>query len=92
MRSFNGSKLELNEEYDDSWENISSGKNESVWYANIEAPLKSNKLMGDFPSSSKDPVDVVVIGSGIAGLTTALLLSKSGKKVIVIEDGISLRL
>ena len=87
MNSFKRSKPELNEECDDSWENISSGKNESVWYANIEAPIKSNRLMGDFPSSSEDPVDVVVIGGGIAGLTTAFLLSKSGKKVTVIEDG-----
>lgn len=32
-------------------------------------------------------MDVAIIGGGIAGLTTAYLLSKSGKKVAVIEDG-----
>lgn len=31
-------------------------------------------------------VDVIVIGSGIAGLTTAALLSKAGKKVLVLEQ------
>lgn len=31
--------------------------------------------------------DVCVIGAGIAGLTTAYLLAKSGKSVIVIDDG-----
>jgi hypothetical protein len=72
MSSINGSKLELNEECDDSWENISSGKNESVWYANIEATLKSNRLMDDFLSSSEGPVDVVVIGSRFFPLGNAI--------------------
>lgn len=31
--------------------------------------------------------DVVVVGSGIAGLTTAYVLSKAGAKVAVLEDG-----
>jgi glycine/D-amino acid oxidase-like deaminating enzyme/nitrite reductase/ring-hydroxylating ferredoxin subunit len=45
-------------------------------------------LANNIPSSQGgEPVDVVVIGGGIAGLTTAYLVSKSGKKVVVIEDG-----
>ena len=45
-------------------------------------------MESNIPSSAEvDPVDVVVIGGRIAGLTTAYLLSKSGKKVVVIEDG-----
>jgi glycine/D-amino acid oxidase-like deaminating enzyme/nitrite reductase/ring-hydroxylating ferredoxin subunit len=70
-----------------NWENVTSGSNEPSWYANIEDPIKSNKLPNDLLSYSKEPADVVIIGGGIAGLTTAYLLSKSGQKVAVIEDG-----
>jgi glycine/D-amino acid oxidase-like deaminating enzyme/nitrite reductase/ring-hydroxylating ferredoxin subunit len=76
------------EQKDESWENRTSGNNEPSWYADIE-PIKSIKLTDNLPSSSLEgePVDVAIIGGGIAGLTTAYLLSKSGKKVAVIEDG-----
>lgn len=77
------------EEKDESWENSTSGNNEPSWYADIEEPIKSIKLTDNLPSSSLEgePVDVAIIGGGIAGLTTAYLLSKSSKKVAVIEDG-----
>ena len=78
------------EEKDESWENSTSGNNEPSWYADIEEPIKSIKLTDNLLSSSlegEEPVDVAIIGGGIAGLTTAYLLSKSGKKVAVIEDG-----
>ena len=39
------------------------------------------------PISKSERADVCVIGAGIAGLTTAYLLAKSGKSVIVIDDG-----
>jgi Rieske Fe-S protein len=40
------------------------------------------------PSLTADAVaDVCVIGGGIAGLTTAYLLTQAGKAVIVVEDG-----
>src|ERR687890_2660150 len=71
-----------------NWENKTSGDKEPSWYANIEQPIKFAKLANNIPSSEGgEPVDVVVIGGGIAGLTTAYLVSKSGKKVVVIEDG-----
>src|ERR687890_656255 len=70
------------------WENKTSGNKEPPWYANIEQPIKFAKLANNIPASEGgEPVDVVVIGGGIAGLTTAYLVSKSGKKVVVIEDG-----
>lgn len=39
-------------------------------------------------SSKKIPgeLDAIVIGSGIGGLTTAALMAKSGKKVLVLEQ------
>ena len=34
----------------------------------------------------KDPVDVIIIGSGIGGLASASLLSQRGYKVLVLEQ------
>ncbi|HET9504109.1 MAG TPA: FAD-dependent oxidoreductase [Hymenobacter sp.] len=39
------------------------------------------------PLRANTTADVVVIGAGIAGLTTAYLLGREGKKVVVLEDG-----
>jgi glycine/D-amino acid oxidase-like deaminating enzyme/nitrite reductase/ring-hydroxylating ferredoxin subunit len=86
MSSFN--VIEEGNNNTNGWENKTSGNKESSWYANIEQPIKFAKLTNNIPSSAGgEPVDVVVIGGGIAGLTTAYLVSKSSKKVVVIEDG-----
>jgi glycine/D-amino acid oxidase-like deaminating enzyme/nitrite reductase/ring-hydroxylating ferredoxin subunit len=37
--------------------------------------------------SSDASADVCIVGAGIAGLTTAYLLAKAGKRVIVVDDG-----
>jgi glycine/D-amino acid oxidase-like deaminating enzyme/nitrite reductase/ring-hydroxylating ferredoxin subunit len=63
-----------------NWEKKTSGKSESLWFANIQ-PIKFTKLTRNIS------IDVVIIGGGIAGMTTAYLLSKAGKKVILVEDG-----
>jgi len=42
----------------------------------------------DFPAlEADDEADVVVVGGGITGITAAYLLSKAGKRVIVLEAG-----
>jgi len=58
-----------------------SGATASSWLATAPArpvfgPLRANTT-----------ADVVVIGAGTAGLTTAYLLGREGKKVVVLEDG-----
>ena len=56
------------------------GDTASLWYGTFDVP--------SFPSLAGDArTDVCVIGAGIAGLSTAYMLAKAGKKVIVVDDG-----
>lgn len=56
-----------------------SERSQSVWKAT--APLRQ------FPALSGEArADVCVVGAGIAGMTTAYLLAKAGKSVIVLDD------
>jgi glycine/D-amino acid oxidase-like deaminating enzyme/nitrite reductase/ring-hydroxylating ferredoxin subunit len=57
-----------------------SGENRSYWIDSTK-PIKFSRL--DTPLST----DVVIVGAGISGLTTAYLLSRSGRSVIVLDDG-----
>src|SRR5213596_3787019 len=57
-----------------------SGTTLSVWAATAGTPVEK-------PLSKDDSANVCVIGAGIAGLTTAYLLAREGKAVIVIDDG-----
>ncbi len=56
------------------------GKTDSIWATtatvSVESPLNHSANTG-----------VCIIGAGIAGLTTAYLLAKEGKSVIVLDDG-----
>ena len=55
-------------------------KNQSPWIQDIQ--------IEQFSHLTKDiSVDIAIIGGGIAGITTAYFLSKTGKKVILIEKG-----
>ena len=62
------------------WES-DEGQNVSYWQASQDG-LATTKLEESIET------DVCVIGGGIAGLTTAYLLTRSGKSVVVIDDGV----
>jgi glycine/D-amino acid oxidase-like deaminating enzyme/nitrite reductase/ring-hydroxylating ferredoxin subunit len=56
------------------------GETQSVWQATATVPHFD-------PLDSDATADVCVVGAGIAGLSTAYLLMKAGKRVIVLDDG-----
>jgi glycine/D-amino acid oxidase-like deaminating enzyme/nitrite reductase/ring-hydroxylating ferredoxin subunit len=67
-------------EENEGWEKKTAGKTESSWFAEAKS-LQFQKL------DKVISVDTVIVGGGIAGMTTAYLLAKAGKKVAVIDDG-----
>jgi len=62
-------------------DNITSGENQSYWVDSVPQ-LSFQTLDSDIDT------DVLIIGAGIAGLTTAYCLASSGRKVVLIEDGL----
>src|SRR5687767_5801653 len=60
---------------------MSAGKMISCWF--------EPEIHGQyFPELKSDlDADVVIVGAGLGGLSTAYCLACSGKKVIVVEDG-----
>src|SRR5436190_6945978 len=57
-----------------------SGHTTSVWMGTTEVP-QFQPLTQDVRST------VCIIGAGIAGMTTAYLLARAGRAVVVIDDG-----
>lgn len=57
-----------------------AGKSTSIWMATAKLP-SFPKLLAD------KQAHVCIVGAGIAGLTTAYLLGRAGKSVIVLDDG-----
>lgn len=57
-----------------------SGQSTSVWMATAPQPSFA-------PLATDEKADVCVVGAGIAGLTTAYLLTREGKSVVVLDDG-----
>lgn len=60
--------------------NTTSGENQSYWIFSEESII-FKKLKKNIET------DVLIIGGGIAGLTTAFCLAKAGKQVTLVEDG-----
>lgn len=57
-----------------------SGATESIWMDTADTP--------NYPPLTEDTrANVCVVGAGIAGMTTAYLLTRAGKAVVVIDDG-----
>src|SRR5205823_12183769 len=55
-------------------------KTQSIWADSAKMP--------EFPSLEQNTqADVCIVGAGIAGLTTAYLLTQAGKSVVVLDDG-----
>jgi len=61
---------------------VTSGAHSTYWIDSLDKPLEFEKIDRDYET------DVVIIGGGMAGVTTAYILSKSGKKVMLVEDGL----
>lgn len=60
---------------------VTSGENVSYWIDSVKP--------AEYKSLSEDKkTDVLVVGGGLAGVTTAYCLLKAGKKVVLVEDGL----
>jgi glycine/D-amino acid oxidase-like deaminating enzyme/nitrite reductase/ring-hydroxylating ferredoxin subunit len=59
---------------------VEVAKNQSVWAATAEMPKYP-------PLQESTHADVCIVGAGIAGLTTAYLLTQAGKSVVILDDG-----
>src|SRR5688500_17629827 len=60
---------------------ITSGENISYWIDSVK-PFEFETLDQNIDT------DVLIIGGGIAGLTTAYCLLKAGRKITLVEDGL----
>ncbi len=60
--------------------NAHAGRTTSVWMATATVPQFSRL-------SADTRADVCIVGAGIAGLSTAYLLARAGRSVVVLDDG-----
>ena len=52
----------------------------SIW-------MDTTETLSESPLAERTTADVCVVGAGIAGMTTAYLLAREGKSVVVLDDG-----
>ena len=57
-----------------------SGSTTSIWAATADVPTHA-------PLTTDTEADVCIVGAGIAGMTTAYLLGRVGKRVVLLDDG-----
>ena len=62
--------------------NLTAGTHIPFWYSSNVQPLNFEKLNQNLE------IDILVVGGGIAGITTAYCLAKEGRSVILVEDGL----
>ena len=60
---------------------LTSGENISYWIDSVK-PIEYKSLKED------KTTDVLIVGGGLAGITTAYCLLKAGRKIILVEDGL----
>jgi len=60
---------------------VTLGENISYWIDSVK-PVEYTQLKED------KNTDVLIIGGGLAGITTAYCLLKAGEKIILVEDGL----
>lgn len=60
---------------------LTSGENISYWIQSVE-PLQFEQVNNDIDA------EVLIVGGGIAGLTTGYLLAKAGQQVVLVDDGL----
>src|SRR5688572_14442020 len=61
--------------------NSESQQSLSLWLATAKLP--------EYPSLDRNEIaDACIVGAGIAGMTSAYLLSKAGHRVVVLDDGL----
>lgn len=60
--------------------NLTSGMHNTFWLESVEKDAYT-------PLTQNLETDVVIVGGGIAGITTAYCLTQVGLKVVVVEDG-----
>jgi glycine/D-amino acid oxidase-like deaminating enzyme/nitrite reductase/ring-hydroxylating ferredoxin subunit len=68
------------ESVDENMSGDSAGQTISVWMATAEVPEQS-------ALAENIECDVCIVGAGIAGMTTAYLLAREGRRVVVLDDG-----
>jgi len=53
-----------------------------------DSPWKASDLIAQLPALDADlQTDVCIVGGGISGMTTAYLLAREGRSVVVLDDG-----